>query len=239
MDCDYVRQGNSLEIIKDIPDKSIDVSFTSPPYNRIRNDTYEFYDDTLSDYYQMLVDITEQMLRVTKKYVIVNIQCNYYNKSDFYRYIGKFHDRINGIVIWEKINPTPTHNYNPDDNTRSVTNSFEYFIVLKDGGNFVTYGKEQFKNVIQTCVNNEHFEGHGAIMRKDVCSVFIRKFTEKGDVILDPFFGCGTTGVCAIENGRHYIGFELQPEYVEMARKRIEEVKYSVSIFGIENTEGV
>ena len=59
--------GNSLELIKKLPDNSVDVSFTSPPYNRIRNDTYDLYDDVLDDYYSMITQITDEMIRVTKR----------------------------------------------------------------------------------------------------------------------------------------------------------------------------
>ena len=48
--------------------------------------------------------------------------------------------------------------------------------------------------------------------------------SKEGDVILDPFCGSGTTGVVAIRYGREFIGIELNPEYIELAKKRIEKV---------------
>lgn len=221
MKYDSIILGDCLELIKDLEDDSIDVSFTSPPYNRIRNDTYAFYNDNRTDYYEMLVKITDEMLRVTKGYVIVNLQCNHFNKSEFYRYLGHYHDKINGMVVWKKTNPQPANNYNKLKNTRSVTNGFEYFIVLKNGGAFVSYGSRQFINVIESSVNSKHFKGHGAVMKKEICDLFIDKFTKEGDVILDPFFGTGTTGVCALEQNRHFIGFEIQEEYYNMSLERL------------------
>ncbi len=218
---DEIYTGNCLELIKDMPDNYVDCCFTSPPYNRERDDTYEHYSDTLKDYYTMLVEITDQMLRVSKGYVIVNVQCNYYNKVDFYRYLGNFADRINGTVIWHRTNPQPNGNYDKEMGTRSVINSFEYFICLKDGKSFYSYGKDIFNNVIQSTVNPFHVDGHKAIMHRDVCTTMLSKFTKNGDIILDPFFGTGTTGVCAKALDRHYIGFEIVPEYVETAKKRI------------------
>lgn len=67
-------QGDCLEKMRDIQDKSIDVAFTSPPFNRKRNDKYLNYNDTIADYYKFLCNFTNQLLRVTKKYVIINIQ---------------------------------------------------------------------------------------------------------------------------------------------------------------------
>lgn len=220
-DINNVYVGDCLTLIKNIEDKSINISFTSSPYNRIRDDTYDYYHDTRTDYYDMLVAITDEMLRVTKGYVIVNIQCNRFNKKEFYSYIGHYADKINGTVIWVKSNPQPAGNYKESENTRSVTNAFEYFIFIKDGENFVKYGDTQFNNVITSTVNSKHIDGHGAIMKKEVCYELLKHFTNRGDVILDPFFGTGTTGVCALELERNFIGFEIVPEYADVARQRI------------------
>lgn len=71
---DEVYVGNCLDLLKQMEDNAVDVTFTSPPYNRKRNDKYQEYDDTLPDFYTMLVEFTNECLRVTKRDVIVNIQ---------------------------------------------------------------------------------------------------------------------------------------------------------------------
>lgn len=63
----HIYNMDCLEGLKYIKDKSIDVSFTSPPYNRIRNDTYAYYDDTKTEYYDFLLSVTDELLRVSKK----------------------------------------------------------------------------------------------------------------------------------------------------------------------------
>jgi len=52
----------------------------------------------------------------------------------------------------------------------------------------------------------------------------ISKFSKKDDIILDPFIGSGTTGVACKELGRRYIGIEMNPEYCEIARRRIKAI---------------
>ena len=220
-----------MEGMKLLEDKSVDISFTSPPYNRIRNDTYTEYDDNREDYYDFLVDVTEELIRVTKRYSIINIQCNHFNKSEFYRWLGKYHDRINGIVIWNKTNPQPSNNYNPKDNTRSVTNGFEYFVFIGDGDKFRVFGEENFINSISSTVNSQHYEGHGAIMKKSVSDLMIKKFTKKGDIVLDPFMGLGTTALSCYDNGVDYIGFEISEKYYRMAIERIEKHKSQMNLF--------
>ena len=218
---DKIYQGNCLDLIKGMPDNFVDVCFTSPPYNRVRNDVYEKYDDTLQDYCKMLCDITDEMLRVSKGYVIVNLQCHAFNKVEFYTYLGKYADKINGTVIWHRTNPRPSSNYDEETNTRSITNAFEYFFVIKDGQSFRSYGRDNFNNVIQSTVNPFTVDGHKAIMHRDVCMTMLSKFTKENDTILDPFFGTGTTGVCALSLGRHFIGFEIVPDYIKYAEQRI------------------
>lgn len=220
-----LRLGDCLEVMKDIPDKSVDVSFTSPPYNRVRNDTYEFYDDNKKDYFNFLTNFTNNLLRITKDYVIVNIQCNHFNKLDFYKYMGYYANRINGVIIWEKTNPQPGNNYNEKENTRSITNAFEYFIFLKNGGKFISYGKELTKNVITTSINSKHFKGHGAVMKQEVCDWFIKKFTKENDIVLDCFMGLGTTGISCLKLKRNFIGIELDENYFNIAKERIENAR--------------
>ena len=209
-------------MLKELKDNSVNVVLTSPPYNRIRNDKYDHYNDTLTDYYGLLVNFTDECLRVAKDKVIVNLQQSHFNKREVYKYFGRYANNIAGVVIWGKTNPQPSRNYRQSDNTRSITNSYEYFIVLtKDGKDFRCYGDENTLNYIMTPVNSDHIENHHAVMRKDVCEWFIKKFTKEGDIVLDPFLGCATTAICAIESGRHYIGFEISEEYFNICKSRI------------------
>jgi DNA modification methylase len=63
---------------------------------------------------------------------------------------------------------------------------------------------------------------HAATFPVDLPSWFIKLFTEPGDVVLDPFIGSGTTAVACVRLGRRYIGFEWNPQYVQVARQRLE-----------------
>ena len=207
--------GDCLSVMKKMPDKSIDISFTSPPYNRKRNDKYEFYDDRLDDYFGFLCDFTDELLRLTKKHVFVNVQKNFYNKEDVFKYIGKYSKQIKEIVIWEKTNPMPASG-------RNITNSYEFFFVLGDKplkGNY-TYTK----NIIHTSVNSNMPKEHKAVMKQYVSDWFIENFTEENDLILDCFMGLGTTGKSCLKNNRNFIGIEINENYFNIAKKDIESI---------------
>ena len=55
--------------MKEIKDNQFDVAITSPPYNRVRNDKYAHYDDVKNNYYKMIVDVTNELLREQQKYM--------------------------------------------------------------------------------------------------------------------------------------------------------------------------
>ena len=218
MEFDYIQRGDCLELLKGIENKSVDTVFTSPPYNRKRNDKYAFYEDTIDDYFSFLCKFTDDSLRVAKDHTIVNIQKNYYNKSDVFKYIGKYAYEIVEIIVWEKQNPMPASGFN-------ITNAYEFFIIM--GNKNLKSNTTYTKNVITTSVNDETSEQHGAVMKKEVADWFIKNFTKESDIVLDPFLGTGTTAVSCIEQNRHYIGFEISEKYLEMADERIEKAKRS------------
>lgn len=211
-----IKLGDCLDIMKVIPDKSVDVSFTSPPYNRKRNDKYKNYDDNIDDYYGFLCRFTNELLRLTKKYIFVNIQKNYYNKEEVFKYIGEYANKIVEIIIWEKTNPMPANGYN-------ITNAYEFFIVLS--GKPLKSNTTYTKNIISSSVNTNTLKQHKAVMKQEISDFFITKFTSINDIVLDPFMGIGTTAISCVKNNRKYIGIEIDPEYCKIATDRLKEIE--------------
>lgn len=209
-----------FRIFPTIQTDSIDVSFTSPPYNRKRNDKYKNYNDQIEDYYGFCCKAIEELRRVTREHVIFNLQANYYNRADVYRIIGKYADNIVNIIIWEKSNPLPANGHN-------ITNAYEFFLVIsnKPLKSNTTYTK----NHITTSVNTDTTTKiHKAVMKQDVSDWFIDKFTKEGMLVFDPFMGLGTTGISCVKTGRDFIGIEKDTQYFEIGRKRIYEAMETI-----------
>lgn len=201
-----------VDFIQKMDTKSVDYSLTSPPYNRKRNDKYSFFNDIDDNWFQMNVCVIENLLRVTKNHVFYNIQSNYYNRSDVYKLIGNFHEKIVDIHIWEKTNPMPASGKN-------ITNSLEFFIILGDSP--LKSNTTYTKNIISTSVNSKMPKEHKAVMKLEVAEHFIGKFTKKDDVVFDCFFGLGTTGVACKKLNRKFIGIEKDANYFKMSIDRI------------------
>lgn len=206
-------QGDCFQEVKNISDKYVDYTFTSPPYNRKRNDKYKNYNDIMENYFQWLCDIIDELLRVTKKHVIFNIQKTYYNKSDVFKLFGKYSDKIQEVFIWEKSNPMPASGM-------SITNAYEFFIILGDQP--VKSNNTYTKNVLTTAVNSDMPKNHKAVMKQEVSDWFIDNLTEENTTILDPFMGLGTTGISCKKLDRNFIGIELDKDYFKIATDKIE-----------------
>lgn len=199
--------------MEEIPNQFFDYAFTSPPYNRKRNDKYEKYDDRNESYYDFLINLSFTLMRKVKNHTFINLQTNYYNRSDVYKLIGDLSNYIQNIIIWEKSNPLPASGYN-------ITNAYEIFLVLgnKPLKSLSTYTK----NIVTTSVNTEGTTKiHKAVMKQDVCDWMFEHFIPKGSTVLDPMMGLGTTAISAEKYGCQWYGYEIVPEYVKCAWERI------------------
>ena len=207
-----VTNEDCINLLNRTADKSVDYSFTSPPYNRKRNDKYENFVDINNDYLKLNIDVITELLRVTKKHIFYNIQANYYNRQDVYKLIGHFSENIVDIHIWEKSNPMPASGNN-------ITNAIEYFLIL--GSESLKSNSTYTKNIVTTAVNSEMPKDHKAVMKLDIAEYFISNFTQENDTVLDCFFGYGTTAIACNNYNRKVIGCEINKEYYDKAMKRI------------------
>lgn len=233
MQKDIIYLGDCLEGMKSLPDGYCDVAFTSPPYNDSGTDnndvatadnasnTHKKYLSTeghKTDWFEWMVDCIDQMLRVCKKYVLINVQAISRNRKNVYKLIGHYANILHDIIIWEKPNGCPTSTPN------KISNKYEFLLILKcKGVKGVSVNSRFYTNVMTFNINpNKEFgKIHRAVMSKDFCDEVIKEFTKPGDIVLDAFGGMGTTAVSCIEQGRHYILYEIDSTYKCEAEKRL------------------
>ena len=226
-----------LEGLKNLPDNSIDMVLTSPPYNmrtRIRDGEYttreksehfskkyKYFGDDLSieEYYEFHKNVLTELLRVSK-IVVYNYQTVTGSKEAFFKLIGDFSPYIKDVMIWNKGGQPAMHEH--------VLNSCYEFVVIfeNDGkkGRAITnsyFARGTQNNIIGGFQKNNNIEGHGACFPLGFAKKLISLFSKEGDLILDPFMGSGTTAVAAKQTNRNYIGFELVEDYVKVAEERI------------------
>ena len=207
METNKIYNIDCIDAFKQMNKNEVDYIFTSPPYNRARNDKYEHFNDNRNDYFEFLDNVVGECLRVSKKHVFFNIMQTYYNKIDVFKLIGKYADKIIDIFIWEKSNPLPAQGKN-------ITNAYEFFIIF--GKTKLESNNTYTKNIITTSVNNNTDKCHHAVMNSVVSDWFVTNFTKKGETVLDPFMGLGTTAISCVKTDRNFIGFEINKEYFDI-----------------------
>jgi len=233
-----LMQGDCLERMKEIPDDSVDAVFTSPPYNmnlRIRNGKYcsrqivkeistkynNFADNKgIDEYFEFNRKVIAECLRVADT-VFYNVQILTGNKPALFRLMGEFHDKIKEFIAWDKVNSQPAI-------CAGVMNSqFEIILVLQNSApESRAFSSAQFQrgtlsNLWSIKRGKKIHKQHGAVFPEALASMVIDNFIPNKGIVLDPFMGTGTTGVACVKAGRDFIGIELDPDYFEIARQRI------------------
>ena len=234
--------GDCLDVMRDIPDGSVDLTVTSPPYNmnlRIRNRKYcsrqivkelstkytNFPDNLpMSDYFDFNVKVVNECLRVSDL-VFYNVQFLTGNKPALFKLIGHFADKLKEFIIWDKVNSQPAIGSN-------VMNSrFEVLLVFQntapESRSFKTaqFERGTMENLWQLRRGEKPVANHGAVFPEELAQKIITNFTKKGDTVMDPFLGSGTTGVAAANTGRRFIGIERDPDYFTVASARIQKAQ--------------
>jgi site-specific DNA-methyltransferase (adenine-specific) len=92
-------------------------------------------------------------------------------------------------------------------------------------------GKKLKKDLIESPVEITKDNKHPAVYPLYIIQELIKLLTKKGDIVLDPFNGSGTTCIAAKSLKRHYIGIDINPEYVRLAKERVKNIKYETELF--------
>ncbi len=231
----------SCEAMRDIPDASVHLTVTSPPY-RVGKE-YEDSNWLLADYLKFIYAVFSEVYRVTVSggRVVVNIANTgrnpYIPLTTYYKNImeqlGFMH---RGIIVWDKgasagkktswgswmsaANPT----------LRDVN---EFILCFSKGGmaredagesdltrnEFLCYTESIWRIGAESATRI----GHPAPYPVELPYRAIKLYSFKGDIVLDPFMGSGSTAIAALKAGRRYVGYELNADYIRIARKRVQE----------------
>ena len=250
-------QGDCLEVMKEIPDNSIDLTVTSPPYDNLRtyNNNVDWSFDKFKDIASRLYQITAiggVLVWVVGDATIKGSETGTsFEQALYFKKIGfNLHD----TMIYAKNNPIP-------QNHNRYEQCFEYMFVLSKGkpktfngirvetknadktfswgGRKTVMDENQCrrhreeKDLIKVKLDKLHNNifyysvgggntGHPAVFPEQLAVDHILSWSNEGETVLDPFMGSGTTGKAAVLNNRNFIGIELDKDYFEIAKSRIE-----------------
>ena len=231
--------GSSSEEMSELPDHSVHLMVTSPPYN-VRKEYDE--DLTLEEYRELLRTVFKETYRVlvTGGRACVNV-ANLGRKPYLPLHAFVIEDMINagfhmrGEIIWDKgasaAASTAWGSWLSASNP-VLRDVHEYILVFskesfsrKGIGKDSTIERDEFlewtKSVWHIPAVSARKIGHPAPFPEELPERLIKLYTYRGDVVLDPFAGSGTSCVAALKNGRAYVGYEIEEEYVGLAEARL------------------
>jgi len=240
---------HSSEEMKELPDNSIHLMITSPPYNV----TKEYDDDlNLEEYLVILKKVWKETNRVLVPggRVCINI-ANLGRKpyiplhSHIIRDMVELGFYMRGEIIWNKASsasPSTAWGSWLSAANPVLRDIHEYILIFSKytfnvsrNGKESTIKKEEFlewtKSVWTFPAVSARSIGHPAPFPEELPHRLIKLYSFKDDVVLDPFLGSGTTSLAAIKNGRNYIGYDTNKKYIELANRRVSEYKNQTKLF--------
>jgi DNA modification methylase len=251
---DKIICGDCLTILRQLPDKCVDLVFTDPPYNEgydyrtdvfkdKREDYYEFLDAVFSEIYRILKDTGSFYLKHSPRQIDRIIPM--LNKYFIYRNLiiwtnsSQGHPKANYDFYYEPIYfYTKSDKYTFNKRAEFRAEPPDHW----DGWNrpFVGYLVNVFydiKKIRAGCIrkveggamNNRKL--HPCNMPVRLAERIIKCSSNEGDIVLDPFVGSGTTAVACKKLNRHYIGIDINPDFCEMALKRLAETPKSLDCY--------
>ena len=216
-----IIQEDCIKGMKKLPESSIDLIVTSPPYN-IGID-YGGYDDNkdFEKYQDFLEDSFMEMFRVIKEKGLVAINVGNQRNSGLPHYIFNILKKC-GFHIIKEIFWYKGLYYIQGETIFVCSKSGEYNKCYgKDDG---FYASGQFSTVWEMRYKDGQSKsklGHNAFFVKQLPINFIKINTKEGDMVLDPFMGSGTVALACKELNRNYLGFEISSEYIKISQKRL------------------
>jgi modification methylase len=248
---DRILVGDCLAELAKLPDGSVDLVFADPPYNlqldgellrpnnTVVDGVHQAWDKFLSfeDYDRFTRAWLTECRRVLKPNGALWLIGSYHNVFRLGTALQDLGFWVLNDVIWRKTNPMPNFR------GRRFTNAHETLIwASRSAASRYTFNYDSMKALnddlqmrsdwlIPICSGPERIKGadghkaHPTQKPEALLQRVLLATTHRGDVVLDPFFGTGTTGAAARKLGRHFIGIERDPTYAKVASERIAAVE--------------
>jgi modification methylase len=251
LELDQIYQGDCVEVLAKLPEKSVDLIFADPPYNlqlqntllrpnlsvvdAVDDDWDQFGDFAVYDHFtKQWLTACRRVLKDNGTLWVIGSYHNIYRVGTILQDIGYW---ILNDVVWVKTNPMP--------NFRGVrfTNAHETMLWCKKSKEqkrytFNYHAMKMFNDEKQMrsdwelalCTGSERLMVNGEKLhptQKPEALLYrvILSSSNPGDVVLDPFFGTGTTGAVAKKLGRHFIGIERDENYIRGAQARLDAIQ--------------
>lgn len=232
-----LRKGDCLELLKDIPDESVDLIITSPPYNigkmhsnQLQFGSYAGNDMKEEDYQKWQIEVLNECFRILKEdgSMFYNHKVRIKNGKAVHplEWILKTKFILKQEITWDMGKSANC------DKIRFFPFSERIYWLVKDSKTKI-YNQLNLSDVWRVVPTHKRKEiGHIAVMPIEIVKNIISSIPDiDHKIILDPFMGSGTTGVACKNLNRNFIGIEIDEQYYEIAKQRINEIEKETTIF--------
>ncbi|MCS7229967.1 MAG: site-specific DNA-methyltransferase [Candidatus Kryptonium sp.] len=236
---DNIYCGDSLVLMKDIPNDSIDLIITDPPfaidfkakrnnYNRDPDKVLEGYNEIPKEkYYEFSVNWISQAYRILKPTGSMFVFSGWTNLKDILNAIDDAGFITINHIIWK-------YQFGVFTQRKFVTSHYHILFVVKDEEKYKFNKIEHYPEDVWI-INREYWTGKIKTPTKLPTSL-VRKIilyaSDEGDLVFDPFLGSGQVVVVAKALNRRFLGFELVPQYCEFIRDRLRNIE--INLFSLE-----
>ncbi len=218
-----VWQGDCLELMKEMPDKCVDLVYADPPYEQsiggggVLAKQFDYRREKLKAISKFeplpFLEAIKPKMKIFNAYFWTSKQL-----VDVYIRWAKDNKLNWDLLVYAKRNPVPAYN-------NSYLSDLEYLIFMR-GKNAPWnngLGYEKYKKLMLDNVNNTTGLSHPTVKHLWMVAKNIEISSKKNDLVFDPFMGSWTTAVACQQIGRNFIGAELSPEYCEIGRNRLKQ----------------
>ena len=239
----------SCENMCALPDNSLHLMITSPPYNVSKE-----YDQDLSlqEYLQLLTNVFTETYRVLVNggracINIANLGRKPYIPLSHHisHLMAKIGFNMRGEIIWDKASsasPSTAWGSWQSASNPTLRDVHEYILIFSKGDykrnkgeKLNTINKEDFmawtKSIWTMHSESAKRIGHPAPFPEELPNRLIQLYSFTDDIVLDPFMGSGTTAVAALKAQRHFVGYEISEDYVKLANQRISLTRKQITLF--------
>jgi site-specific DNA-methyltransferase (adenine-specific) len=217
-----LMQGDCIELMKTIPDGSVDLCVSDIPYRLTGGGKGDGANSKrpkgiLRDNNQIVIvpkfeDWLPDLYRVMKDGSHVYLMCNFKNLNNLMNETLKVGFKHINLLVWEKNNCTPSQFY---------MKNCEYTLLIRKGASkyINDIGGSKTVHMFENIIGNKVHPTEKPI---DLMEFYVNNSSNDGDIVLDMFMGSGSTGVASKNLNRSFIGIELDQDYFEIAKERIE-----------------
>jgi DNA modification methylase len=235
LEINKIHLGDSYDLIKQLPNKSVDLIYTDIPYDiqggagggfmserisRVRDTELVGLKDGIN------YDILNEFVRVSKQ-INIFIWCNKRQLLPILNFFNK-EDILSEVLTWNKINPIPMTN-------NVWLSDIEYCLYFRSRGVKLNDGYELKSKWHTSPINmdDKNEFGHPTIKPLELVKRHILHASKPNDIVFDPFMGSGTTAIASKEINRQYVGIEIDEKWHKVSVDRVNGInaKGEVSLF--------